>query len=505
MNKSIKTILILSIAIFSAGLLFVPLAQAQNLEVVFEETPSLFSEANFLPGGSVTRWVEITNNSGETKPIAVEAINYPGFPDSSSVPIDDLSRALLIVIREQGGSDLYGGSIGEKTLFNFYEDGNIYLSDITTGNLKIYDFEITFPSTKENEWQEKTTGFDILIGFQGEEGNGDDDGDNGDGGGGGGFLPPGLTILEESVRVASCCETSVTISWTTSYFSTSQVMYSPEGEDHTLDLTDNIGDPPTYGYSYTTAEYNISPKVTAHSVEITGLTPETTYYFRCASHASDPSISWQYSFVTPKIGTCSSIPEEETDGDEEGPLVWTGPGGTIPPTGGVIPIVEGVTTEEKGEPIAIFLPEVSSNLLADIGSIFGGLGNTCYPCFPWWIILILAIYPLMESTLDQRKDKRKAKKWFILSLGLIVLAIIFYLTNYYCVAIWVYSTLALSILLFWRFIDPKGTKYSFIVGLLILLILFIIWLILKCLYIWIILIAILIYLFIVDFLRKRRE
>ena len=68
-------------------------------------------------------------------------------------------------------------------------------------------------------------------------------------------------------------------------------------------------------------------------------------------------------------------------------------------------------------------------------------------------------------------------------------------------AVWIYLALALSTLLFWRFINPQGTKYPFITGLLIILILFIIWLILGCLYIWIIVIAVLIYLFVVDLLR----
>jgi len=97
----------------------------------------LFDEANFLPGGSVTRWIKITNNGGESKPIATEAINYPGFPNAGNVPAYDLSRVLNIIIREKGGSDLYGGSslTGEKTLFNFYEDGKLYLTFMKTVKL----------------------------------------------------------------------------------------------------------------------------------------------------------------------------------------------------------------------------------------------------------------------------------------------------------------------------------------------------------------------------------
>ena len=369
MNKIFKIILITSITIFSAGLLFIPSTQAIELPplfVEFEYKP-LFNEADFKPGDSVTRWVEVFNNSGETKPIATEAINYPGFPNPGNVPNDDLSRALSIIIREKGGSDLYGGSTGEKTLFNFYQNGETYLSDIENGSNKVYEFEIGFPSEKENEWQEKTTTFDILIGFQGgggmgvcgngvkegvEQCDGTDLGLGGQtctglgysggtlscnlscnfdtsnctgtgGGGGGGGLPPGLTILGESVEATNTGETSVTIIWTTSYFSTSQVIYGAQGEAHTLNLSDNTGTPPKYGYAHTTAEHDTSPKVISHSVTIYGLSSGTTYYCRAVSHAS-LAISREFTFTTLGVKEIGEIgegilpPEEEiTPGGEE--------------------------------------------------------------------------------------------------------------------------------------------------------------------------------------------
>lgn len=285
--RNIKTKLITITLVSLMGFLIIftpPLlnqANAQNnLIVEFEQTP-LFNEVNFAPGDGVSRWIKVTNNSGQTQRIATEAINYPGFPNPDNMPIDDLSRVLLIIIRENGGNDLYGGSspTGEKTLFNFYEDGETYLnSDISTGGTKTYEFEIIFPAEKENEWQGKTTTFDILIGFQGTGGLVSP--------GGGTGLPPGLTIQDESIITTGISETSVTITWLTTYMSTSQVIYAAEGEPHTLDLTDNTGTPPKYGYAHTTPEYDISSRVTVHSVTISGLTPGTTYYYRAVSHAA---------------------------------------------------------------------------------------------------------------------------------------------------------------------------------------------------------------------------
>jgi hypothetical protein len=237
-----------------------------------------------VPGEGITRWVKVTNNSGNSQRIAIETINEND-PDNFGSQLD-------LVIKE-GITTLYS-----NTLNNFFNAGETYLSDLNNGTTTQYDFTITFNSASGNPYQGRILGFDLLVGFQGTEGGLPPASPGGDGGGSsGGGLPPGLSILDESVRVTEIEETSVTIIWTTSYFSTSQVIYGTGTEAHTLDLSDNTGTPPKYGYSHTTPEYNISPKITAHSVTITGLNPATTYYFRAVSHAS-LAISQQFSFTT---------------------------------------------------------------------------------------------------------------------------------------------------------------------------------------------------------------
>ena len=132
LNKTIWKV-ILTAVVLTGGLSIGNTVCAQSaIDVEFENDP-LFKNANIMPGDSVVRWMKVTNNSGETMPIAIEAINFPGFPNIGDVPSDDLSRALMVVIGLSGNNDLYGGTTGEKTLFELYQDGVTYLSDVANG------------------------------------------------------------------------------------------------------------------------------------------------------------------------------------------------------------------------------------------------------------------------------------------------------------------------------------------------------------------------------------
>ena len=282
MNKIFKTILIISI--------FLPFAFAQaqvdNLVVEFEQTP-LFNEANFLPGEGVNRWVKVSNNSGETQRIATQPLN-----------ITDLNRlgdVLNLEIKE-GGVTRYNNALS-----TFFTGGENYLSDLANGATTQYDFTVSFYSGSQNTFQGKTLGFDILIGFQGTEGGILPGAGSTSGGGGNGppdWLPPGLTIQNESTT--SVTEDSVIITWTTSYPATSQVIYALGSESHILDLTDRTGAPPKYGYERTTPESDAPANINgvlSHSITIPGLTSGTKYYYRTVSHGS-LAISTEHSFTT---------------------------------------------------------------------------------------------------------------------------------------------------------------------------------------------------------------
>lgn len=124
-----------------------------------------------------------------------------------------------------------------------------------------------------------------------------------------------LNISDESLREMNIKEDSVTITWLTTHFASSQVIYGKEGESHTLDLTDNADAPPKYGYAHTTPEYDTSSKVTGHSVAITGLTPGAKYYYRTVSRGSF-AVSQEHSFTLPLSGkTIKQFIDEEKAGE----------------------------------------------------------------------------------------------------------------------------------------------------------------------------------------------
>jgi hypothetical protein len=484
MNKVSKSLIVLFLAFLMGSSFGVYSIQAQDDKLVLEVIEDKECDIQYS-GDNCVAEITVTNTTGKT--LDGEAffdIDYSGVCGNSF---------------EVGGIDAWYDNQASKMEWNneskrFVSAGFEIPDGISQSNLEIHTSsalcpgEYTFTLMLEGTTEEGEKIVTPLLPM-----------------GGGGVFIAKLTISNESI--VSIKTDTVTITWQTNKFATSRVIYD-------IISHPTLGNSPNYGYVFSTPEQDQDPKVSFHSVRIDGLTPGTTYFYRTVSRASPEKVSREHTFTTKGVAGAETEKEagEEEEGEEgpaEGPGEWTGPGTGTPPTGGVEPTVEGTTTKEKEEPIAVITPAVMTSffpsLLADIGDIFGGLGNTCYPCFPWWVILILGISLLIEGALSKRRERRRAKKWFNLSLIFIVLSIIFYLTNYHCVAIWVYLALVLSTLLFWRFVDPKGKKYPFIVGLSIILILFIIYLILKCLYIWIILIAILVYLFIADFLKKKKK
>ncbi|MDP3918167.1 MAG: fibronectin type III domain-containing protein, partial [Candidatus Woesebacteria bacterium] len=84
---------------------------------------------------------------------------------------------------------------------------------------------------------------------------------------------------------------TATITWTTDKLSTSRVIYDIVSHD-------SSGSAPNYGYAYSTGTYNESPKVTSHSVTITGLNSNTLYYYRVISEGSPVSIGNENTFRT---------------------------------------------------------------------------------------------------------------------------------------------------------------------------------------------------------------
>lgn len=154
---------------------------------------------------------------------------------------------------------------------------------------------------------------------------------SGGGGGGGGAIIPGVNYGSEAVLDVGT--SSVKITWTTNYFATSRVVYDVAPVNFSAD------NPPNYGYAFSTVEQDtpaVSDGVTYHEVWLTDLTPGSTYYCLCVSHASPDTFGRELSFATLPIppeelvmaeeiveetiipsGEETFIPEEETVTPEE--------------------------------------------------------------------------------------------------------------------------------------------------------------------------------------------
>jgi uncharacterized repeat protein (TIGR01451 family) len=404
--------LVYSLAVMSVMAVFGAVNNAQAvsfLTIQFENTP-LFSEANIVPGYSVTRWVKVTNTDSISHEIATKA-------DAVS-DADHFGDKLNLVIKE-GATVIYS-----NTLTHFFAQSEVFLSNLAADANTQYDYTISFNTEADNAYQGKSLGFDIVVGSRAGESIGDEvctpgaieacgdcgghricndsgqwgtceeycgggggactegqiqscgcggtqtciegqwgscegsnceggsycqpgtyqacgcggtqlcsdlgawgdcygsncggggGGSGGGGGGGGGIVFEDLII--SNVQVSNITTNTATVTWLTNKNATSRVIY---GLNSVPDLAGYV--PPYYGYDYTTLEQDLSPKVTGHSVLITGLIPNTKYFFRPASAASPEKQGPEVSFVTavPASGTSSDGSEVKVLGETGQPAL----------------------------------------------------------------------------------------------------------------------------------------------------------------------------------------
>ncbi len=103
-------------------------------------------------------------------------------------------------------------------------------------------------------------------------------------------------------------------------------------------------------------------------------------------------------------------------------------------------------------------------MLADIGSAIKFLA-----CLPWWLILVLALYPLFKflekkddirNTIEEWKIeglKRKKRIWFSWFAFLVILALTFYFVHYWCICWWLFIAL-IFLTLSLRFFFNEGIR-----------------------------------------------
>jgi len=140
-----------------------PTAQAAgdlNINWGVPDGQPIFSVGNFLPGDEVEKTVMIFNGALSTKPIAVVGVE--------TEEMKNLADVLEITV-SQNGTDLYGGSLGTKTLTQFFQESTIpnaiFLFNLNSGESKEVKFKVKFKEDAGNAYQNAKVVFDIIIGL----------------------------------------------------------------------------------------------------------------------------------------------------------------------------------------------------------------------------------------------------------------------------------------------------------------------------------------------------
>src|SRR3989304_7556629 len=119
---------------------------------------AIFNEINLAPGDNISKTLTAVNNYAENRNFGVE-VTPSNFLDSDP----SLAQELNVTIKDSsGGSTLYG----PKTIMDWKNDGLIVLSQMASGELKEFLFEISFNDVG-NDYQGKSLNFDLNFGFEG--------------------------------------------------------------------------------------------------------------------------------------------------------------------------------------------------------------------------------------------------------------------------------------------------------------------------------------------------
>jgi hypothetical protein len=485
------------------SLLTIGSVSANDFDVSFQYEP-LFDEANFLPGDAVTRYVEVTNNTDETQTVGtrLEDFSDPG----------GLGDMINMRIYEEGKTE----NIFDGTLKKLNDDssGGLELSNLDDDDNTKYYFEAIFEPTADDDYQGKEVGFDIAMGWMDGEEN--EDRPRTFTALGGPVYTEGLRIFEEEHK--DITETNAVITWRTNLKATSQIIYSSEEEGHELD-EDN---PPLYGYAHAHPVPEDSTLKTGHEIELLDLEPCTTYYYRIVakeSPSSKPTISKEFSFMSSCVlgetTTTDEVIEEEGGATTPSPT----PSGPTGPSGEVA----GEWDEEEEPEEEPEKRTEGPSMAAGVSDIFEDVGIVCYFCFPWWVLLIIAAIPMVLSLFNRERTRNLLiKHWAPWSAILVILALIFYLMEWYCVPVIVFLLIFLFTVFYNFFFIPgekvsrwegsiertvetgkERKKYVLGLGLLTFLLLFIVWFFLKCFYLWVLAIIAVAYLLINEIIRSR--
>lgn len=119
----------------------------------------LFDEDNIYPGWSIIKTLKAKNEYGEDREFMVEVDNLDV---DSNFPLTDV---LKIEIREDGETD---NIYGPEDLEDWEDEKDLPLGYIAESDSTTYEFIITMDPSAGNEYQGKSTSFDLKLGFDTE-------------------------------------------------------------------------------------------------------------------------------------------------------------------------------------------------------------------------------------------------------------------------------------------------------------------------------------------------
>ena len=333
-------------------------AHAQ-IAVTFEQTP-LFSNANLLPGDSVTRSADVTNSYENSRGVYVETLR-----EENSGGLGDV---ITLTITDEKNTAVY-----TDTFTNFIAGGRQPLGTLDPGSTKMYSFTAAFANSAGNAHQNATLHFDLCIGLDGGNFTCDDNTTTtvtppGGGGGGGGGNTRALLIFNEDDEIKP--PTSADITWETNLDASSKVFYGRKDQGP-YDLDPNQQN---YGYPFATTE--VFNDTENHLVTLPGLETNVTYVYRVASrkNVTDPlTVSPEYEFII--LRSLTPAPTENLPPQPPG-------------------IVAGVTDvhEEESEQKP---PEEKPTIPPQVAGAFSGVPEALQEgagCYLNVLLILLAIY-----------------------------------------------------------------------------------------------------------------
>lgn len=98
------------------------------------------------------------------------------------------------------------------------------------------------------------------------------------------------TVISQQA-IGSLATNGIIVTWVTDDPTSSRVIYDTVSHS-------SLGEAPNYGYRFSTQTLNTNPKVTSHSVTLSGLSDGTAYYYRTVSQGSPIAIGDEQNFQT---------------------------------------------------------------------------------------------------------------------------------------------------------------------------------------------------------------